>query len=195
MKKSISILTLLLIAGSISFVNAFDDPRSTSGVLKQGSTVKVLYKASELSDVKIYILDEQDQIVYTEKIKNTDGFARPYNLSNLPQGNYKIKLLDNSGSHVEHISHSVKPVKRSRITYVARVAGSTDSFILSVPNKGQDDISITIYNADDELLYSGKETITGDFAKIYKLKNYNGKIKFVVTDSKGLTGSWTRDNW
>ena len=195
MKKSISILTLLLIAGSISFVNAFDDPRSTSGVLKQGSTVKVLYKASELSDVKIYILNEQDQIVYTEKIKNTDGFVRPYNLSNLPQGNYKIKLLDNSGSHVQQIIHSLKPVKQSRITYVARVAGSTDSFILSVPNKGQDDISITIYNAEDAVLYSGQETINGDFAKIYKLKNYTGRVKFVVTDSKGLTGSWTRDNW
>jgi hypothetical protein len=195
MKKSISILTLLLIAGSITFVNAFDDPRSTSGVLKQGSTVKVLYKASELSDVKIFILNEHDQIVFTEKIKNTDGFSRPYNLSNLPQGNYKIKLLDNGGTHVEHISHIIKPVKRSRVTYVARVKGSADSFILSVPNKGNDDISITIYNADDAILYSGKETITGDFAKIYKLKNYNGKIKFVVTDSKGLTGSWTRHNW
>lgn len=195
MKKSISILTLLLIAGSITFVNAFDNPGTSSGVLKQGSTVKVLYKGSEQSDVKILIFDEQDQIIFTEKIKNTAGFARPYNFSNLPQGNYKIELIDNNGSHVEHINYSIKPVHRSKVTYVARVTGSTDSFILSVPNKGTDDISVTIYNDEDAVLYSGKETITGDFAKIYTLKNYTGKVKFVVTDSKGVTGSWTKDRW
>jgi hypothetical protein len=195
MKKSISILTLLLIAGSITFVNAFDKPGTSSAVLKQGSTVKVLYKGSEQSDVKIFIFDEQDQIIFTERIKNTAGFARPYNFSNLPQGNYRIELIDNNGSHVEHINYSIKPVHRSKVTYVARVTGSTDSFILSVPNKGKDDISITIYNDEDAVLYSGKETITGDFAKIYTLKNYTGKVKFVVTDSKGVTGSWTKDRW
>jgi hypothetical protein len=45
------------------------------------------------------------------------------------------------------------------------------------------------------VLYSENEIVTGDFARIYNLKDYSGQVTFKVTDSKGLSNSLTRDSW
>jgi len=96
MNKPLSLLTILLIGG-ITFANAFDNPNTKMVVLKNGSTFRLLYKGAEQSDVKVLILNDENQIVFAEKIKNTDGFARPYNFTNLPEGHYSIQIKDNAG--------------------------------------------------------------------------------------------------
>lgn len=194
MKKSVLILSMILAAGSVSIANAVVDPGRNSAVLKSGSTVKVFYKGDDLTDVKVTILDENDQLVFTEKIKKTNGFTRPYNFSNLPSGNYKIQLVDDSGIQVEHINYAPRPEKRQKTSYVARVGGTTDKFILAVPNKGGDKISVTILTDEDAVLYKGDEAIEGDFAKVYTLKHYVGPLRFVVTDSQGVTDTWITES-
>jgi hypothetical protein len=195
MKKSILFLSLLLTIGSITITRAADDPGRDSGVLKNGSTVKVFYKGDETNDVKVRIYNERDQIIFAEKIKKTNGFSRPYNFSNLPSGNYKIELLDNSGSQFERVNYSITPEKRRKFSNLTRVGGSRDKFILSVPNKGSDKIFVTIYTEENAVLYSGEETITSDFAKVYSFEHYVGPIRFVVTDSNGLTRSWREESY
>jgi hypothetical protein len=193
MSKSISILAMMLIISSMTVVNAFDRPSASMAVLKNGSTIKLLYKGLKLSDVKVLIFNDNNQIVFAEKIKNTDGFVRPYNFSNLPEGNYSFQLTDNTGRLSERVSYLSE--RESKLMHVLRVGGTTDRFVLSVPNQGQERITITIYNDTDKILYTGKESITGDFARIYNLNNYAGRVTFVVTDSKGITNSLTQESW
>ena len=107
MNKPLSLLAILLISG-ITFANAFDNPSTTMVVLKNGSTFRLLYKGAEQSDVKVLILNDENQIVFTEKIKNTDGFARPYNFSNLPEGHYSIQIKDNAGVRTETVNHQAR---------------------------------------------------------------------------------------
>lgn len=194
MKKPILFLSMLLVMGSINIASAVDDPGRSSGVLRSGSTVKVLYKGDETTDVKISILNEKDEILFTEKIKKTNGFSRPYNFSNLPSGNYKIELVDEFGTRVEHVNYGAKSESRKKLSYVSRVSGTTDKFILSVPNRGEDKITVTILTNENAVLYSGEEAISGDFAKVYSMKHYVGTLKFIITDSKGATDSWTEES-
>jgi hypothetical protein len=187
MNKPLSLLTILLIGG-ITFANAFDNP-STMIVLKNGSTFRLLYKGAKQSDVKVLILNDENNIVYSEKIKNTDGFARPYNFSNLPEGHYSIQIKDNAGVRTETVNHET--IKEEKTMHLLRLDG-TGKYVLSVPNKGEEDLSIMIFNDLNEVLYQSQEKISGDFARIYNLGDQARNFRFVVTDGKGLTKSITK---
>ncbi|HZI25769.1 MAG TPA: hypothetical protein VFD46_11855, partial [Chryseolinea sp.] len=78
--------------------------------------------------------------------------------------------------------------------HVMHVPG-TEKFLLAVPNRGKEELNITIYNNRDVILYSGNEEVSGDFAKIYNLKGSTGMITFVITDSHGTVNSLTKKSW
>lgn len=188
MNKPLSLLAILLISG-ITFANAFDNPNTKMVVLKNGSTFRLLYKGAEQSDVKVLILNDENQIVFTEKIKNTDGFARPYNFSNLPEGHYSIQIKNNAGVQTETVSHQIR--REEKTIHLLRLDG-TGKYVLSVPNQGKQDLSIMIFNDLNEVLYQSEEKIIGDFARIYNLGNEKSRFRFVVTDEKGLSKSVTK---
>ena len=166
-------------------------------VIKKGSTIKLFYKGVEETNVKVLILNDANKIVFAEKIKNTDGFVRPYNFSELPEGNYSFQLIgDDGSSQLKEVSYDGERASLSKkVMHVRHLNGSTDKFVLSVPNRGNEDISISIYGDSRELLYTGKENISGDFAKVYNLKDYNGTVTFVVTDSKGYSATVSKESW
>ena len=161
MNKPLSLLTILLIGG-ITFANAFDNPNTKMVVLKNGSTIRHLDKGAAQSDVKVLILNDENQIVFAEKIKNTDGFARPYNFSNLPEGHYSIQIKDNAGVRTETVNHLIK--KEEKTMHLLRIGG-TGKYVLSVPSQGTQDLSIMIFNDLNEVLYQSEEKINGDFAR------------------------------
>ncbi|HEX6224264.1 MAG TPA: hypothetical protein VFZ52_07635 [Chryseolinea sp.] len=188
MNKSHTLLAILLISG-ITVANAFDNPSTTMAVLKNGSTFRLLYKGIKQSDVKVLILNDENRIVFSEKIKSTDGFARPYNFSNLPEGHYSIQVKDGISTRTETVNYHIK--KEERTMHLMRFQGST-RYVLSVPNKGTDDLSITIFNDLDEVIYKTRENVSGDFARIYNLGEHSGNFRFVVTDGNGQTKSVTK---
>lgn len=192
MNKTLSLLAALLILTSATFAKTPDNPASNIAVLKNGATIKLLYKGTAQNDVKVLILNEDNQIVFTEKIRATDGFIRPYNFSRLPQGNYSFTLVDSKGRQIEHVDYRTE--RPRKLMHVARVNGTTDKFVLSVPNQGSDKLSVTIYDDMNRVLYSGKENITGDFARVYNLKDHEGTVTFEVSDSKGNTNALTKGN-
>ena len=185
MNKQLSLLAILLISG-ITLANASDNPRITTAVMKNGSTFKLFYKGGQQSDVKVLILNDENQIVYSEKINNTNGFARPYNFSNLPEGHYSIQVKDKAGIRTETVNHQAE--KQEKTMHLLRLDG-TGKYVLSVPSQGKQDLSITIFNDLNEVLYESDEKINGDFARIYNLGDQTNKYRFVVTDEKGLTKS------
>jgi hypothetical protein len=191
MKKSISILMLLVTISSVGFASRPKNPTTGAAVLQNGSTIKLLYRAEQLSNVKIQILNEKNEIVLTERLKNVDGFLRPYNFSELPAGEYSFVVTDARGSQIEKISYSEK-IKPERIAKLMPVAGNDKKLLLSVPNKQRDIITISILDEAGNVLYSEKEAISDDFAKIYNLEVFKGKMRFHVVDSKGNVASLVR---
>ena len=83
MKQTISILILLVMISSVSFANKVENPTLGTAILQNGSLVKLLYRGDRFSNVKIQILNERNEIVLTERLKNVDGVLRPYNFSAL----------------------------------------------------------------------------------------------------------------
>jgi len=185
MKKSVSFLAVLMVMSTMVF--ALDTPSAAAAsgmaVMKNGSTFKVFYKGLKENTVKVTILNSEKEIVYRDIVKNTAGFARPYNFSNLPEGNYTIEVTDETGTRAEQISYNTGKVEK--LAHLSRLEG--ERYMLSVSNKECQNLSIKIYNEDQTLIYTDNAKVTGDFAKIYNLEKITGKVSFEISDDKGIT--------
>ncbi|HEY9004882.1 DUF3244 domain-containing protein [Ohtaekwangia sp.] len=186
MKKFLSIAAAMMIFSSTMFAGIIENPSASTGmaVMKNGSTVKLFYKGTRPTDVKISILDATNKVVYGETIKNVDGFIRPYNFSNLKEGEYTIELLGENGLQVERVNYRFGKVEK--LANVMHVAGEPNKYILTVANKGHEVLTVKIYDSIGTLLYNQKEEAEGDFARVYNLENYKGAVTFEVTDSNGV---------
>ena len=184
MKKILSIFSMVVVFAGAVLANDNEIPNATSGVavVKDGATFKLYYRGTDKNDVKISIHDENDNIVYSEVIKKSTGFVRPYNFSKLPEGKYTIEIADNSGTQLESVMY--RRAQLDRIAHLQKVAGS-QRYVLSLPKKSSGDINIRIFDANSSLIYEKNEHIAGDFAKMYNLEKFEGKFLFEITDGSG----------
>ena len=111
MKKMIA-LVLALVTGScvMSFGKSADDYDSRVTVMQRGDVFKVIYDSPGLNKVEVKIYDESGNIVFSEKLNSRSGFIRPYNFEKMPEGDYNISVVDESGEYTEKIcSRTQKP--------------------------------------------------------------------------------------
>ena len=185
MKKTLSVLMLLVAIGSTASALPAENPAPASGVgiMKKGKTFHVFYKAAKSSDVKIFIRNERNDLVFTETIRKTDGFIRPYNFTQLEDGEYTVEVVDCTHRQVQKITHGPKP--SDRLAHVVRVSPNENKFLLTLPNKVHNIISVKIYGDKHQLVYEELLEITDDFAKLYNLNQINDEFSFEITDGEG----------
>ena len=163
---------------------ASNKPGAESGVavVNNGTTLKLYYRGLTEANVKVSILNESGDIVFSEVLRKTDGFVRPYNISSIPEGEYTVEVSDHSNSYSEKvlIGHDRKP----ELASLFRVGGEEGKYLLRIPAKEAKDISVRIL-ADDAVIYDEVEAISSDFARIYNLKKIKGALTFEIKDGKG----------
>ena len=189
MKKIFSALVLAVVIGSSAIAGGIDNPAASSGVavVKQGTTFRLYYKGNESSNVKVSILNSDKKVVFTETLYNVDGFVRPYNFTNLEDGQYTIEIADRSNKHSESIE--VSRGKVEKLAHILKVTGQEGKYLLTVSNKKTDDLTVRIFDGSNQMIYDEVQSVSSDFAKIYNLKKYTGKFTFEVTDGNGNTKS------
>ncbi|MFZ6014203.1 MAG: hypothetical protein ACOYXT_27925 [Bacteroidota bacterium] len=191
MKKIFSLLMALVVISSSAFANGPDEPKAAvnMAVIKSGSMIKLLYKGAKPGTVKVTIYDNKNVVVFTEILRNLEGFMRPYNFSSLPEGEYAIELATDEGKQVEKVNYFAGKVER--VAKLVKLAGGGQKFMLSVPNKQDDVLTIRIFDEAGAAIYDSKETIKGDFAKVYDLNKVTGKVLFEIVDKNGITKTLT----
>jgi hypothetical protein len=187
MKKTLSVLVVLMVFSSVVFARRLDNPgaSSSAAVVKIGSTFKLYYKGSEEADVKISIRNGSNDVVYSETLKNVEGFVRPYNFSKLPEGEYTIQISDKFGRQIEKITY--KQEKTEALAHLLKVAGTEAKYLLTVSNRGESDVTVKIYDGANNVIYNQTEIVSSDFARIYNLGRIGGDFTFEISDAKGTT--------
>ena len=97
--KKISLLLAGVMVSTLALASGPESPKSNSGmaVVKTNATsYKLIYKGDLASNVKVKIYDGKNQLVFSETIKKSSGFARPYNFSSLADGEYTIRIDNGS---------------------------------------------------------------------------------------------------
>lgn len=180
MKK---LILSFIVALTVSVAMA-NDPTSLTGtaLIKNGSIVKLFYKGTAPTTVKVSILNAKGALVFSETVKNTDGFSRPYNFSDLTYGEYTVEV-DNGVSHnVEYVDYTAEGIVKSATMIKLK---NENRYMLLVPNKSTAKLNITVVDANGNEVHHSARTLNGDFGTILNVEELNGPFKVRLKDSTG----------
>jgi len=172
------------------FANGTDDDKnplaSASGaavIKKDVSTFRLIYKSEKESDVRVSIYDAKDQLVYSEKVNNTDGFTRPYNFENLGEGEYTIAIEDGTKRQVEKVSYRAPKVTKT--LNVLKMASQEGKYLVMAAGQGDEVITVSIYDGGHNLVHRSFESTKDNFSKLYNLKSVKGHLTFEISNENG----------
>jgi hypothetical protein len=182
MKKNFLIITAALLVTFGAIAGNKPGAAAAVAVVNQGTTLKLYYKGIVEANVKVSILNESGSTVYSEVLKNVDGFVRPYNLASIPEGEYTIEVSDQNTLYSEKVKIRHQP--KAELAKLSRVSGEDGVYLLSIPSKEAKDINVRIL-ADDKVIYDEVQAISADFARLYNLKKVKGAVTFEINDQHG----------
>lgn len=185
MKKNLLVVAGVLVS-TVMFAGGIKDPSVSEVKLlnREGSnTYELIYKPAIATKVSVAIYDAGNQLVFSETLRKTEGFARPYNFSGLREGVYTIHVKDITGEQVEKVNYSGG--KLERLVNVLQLS-DTDKYLLTFAGKGEERFSLKIYDAAGKLIHDETNVIYDSFGQIYDLSKVSGSITFEVADKTGI---------
>jgi hypothetical protein len=176
-------LSALALTVSSTFAFATANESSMSVVAGSSAAIfKVVYKSESVNRVEVTIRNSNNVAVFSETFNKMSAFVRPYNFSELPEGEYTIELTDNQGKKVEKVNYTLGTVKS--LIRVTKLVNEPSKYMVAVGTQGENEINVEIYNEAGDLLHKGAYEVEGDFAVVFNLKKV-GTYTFVVTDKSG----------
>lgn len=184
---------MLILVGSVVLAGGNPNPSesSTMAIVKSGDVVKVFYKNAETAKVKITIYDEDNKSVFAEEVKSRNGFIRPYNLADLPEGEYRVVMQDENEKREESISTIHDAVTVNERALAGFVKLSKDKLLVTLFSKSENDLRVTLFDNNRNILLSEHYNVNGEASKLFSLKNVSGAVVVEVTDKDGLIKSTT----
>jgi hypothetical protein len=188
MKKLFTISSIVLFSTVVFAGGINENPKSTSGVITTDAAngvFKVYYKGDEAARIKVSIFDSKNKNVFSETLHRPNGFLRPYNIANLPAGEYTF-LIDDGVSVLKEKVISGSASKDPKLFRVTKLKGD-EKFLFQASGKGQEVVTINIYDLAEQLLYSETQTIKNSFAKLFDLSHVKNKVEFEIIHANGLS--------
>lgn len=167
-----------------------DSPASLSVTSTDASVYNVVYKASEAGKVKVSIYTQRNQLVFSEVLNNVTSFKRPYNFSQLEEGEYTIVLEDKNGKQVETVNHTTSKI--TSVINVKKLADNDNKYVLNVITNKAQDVFVKIYDGKNTLIYVQTLEVSGYFGLIYdlsKVKSTNEPLTIEVSTASGQVES------
>lgn len=187
MKSSFVALALVCL---MSVAALADSPASLSVTSTDASVYNVVYKTSEAGKVKVSIYTKRNQLVFSEVLNNVTSFKRPYNFSQLEEGEYTIVLEDKNGKQVETVNYTTSKI--ISVINVKKLADNDNKYVLNVITNKTQDVFIKIYDEKNTLIYVQTVEVSGYFGLIYdlsKVKSTDAPLTIEVSTASGQVES------
>ena len=184
--KKICLLSAGVLLCTLVFARGIDGPIKGSSVAVTnvtGSTLfKLYYKSENAGKVKVSIDDEAGNVVFSETMTNADGFVRPYNFRELPEGQYTITVEDETGKTVEKVSYAEGKVEK--LIRIQKLADE-NKYLVVISSAKPDDLFIYIFDQNGALIHNEIQNVNKEFAQVYNLTDVKS-FSIEVADKNGV---------
>lgn len=99
MKKILKLSVLLVVAMTSMSSYAIDGDFLLN--VKKGKGNEISFSLNQIKKVDVSIYDDENNLIYTEKVKGEKGIVRTYNLDEFPVGTYYL-VVENNLKKVRH---------------------------------------------------------------------------------------------
>ncbi len=185
MKKTLSIFVMLTMVSSVVLAGGIDNPNASSKVAimkKDADHIQLYYKSTKATSIEVLIYDAENKLKFSETIRKSEGFTRPYDLSNMKRGEYTIVVNDGDDRFVEKIN--TLPKKSSLLTNVIKTKTSGD-YVLTIADDQAKSVSIKITDRFNNVLFQQNENIDKQLAKMFHVSTEASGVKFSITNDQG----------
>lgn len=175
--KTINTVIALMLLSVASFASV--------SVVSEENVFTIQYNNTEKNNVRVSILNNKNQEIFSESFYHVTSFKRPYNFSQLAEGEYTIVIEDKNGKQTEKISYHLNKVVS--YVHVARIPKKDNKFWLNVANNGMEVLSVRIFDQDGNEIHSQSLEVNGTMSTVYNLnaiKNIKS-VSFEVIDGSG----------
>lgn len=146
----------------------------------------LIFEMDGLSNqTKVSIQDVEGVIIYSENVANVATYLKKFDLRNLPDGDYVLKVEDTMKVTVFEFD-----INDSKVSIAERKENTKPVFkkdgqrvFLNLLNSDKEDVKITIYDSENRVVF--KETVTDTFLveKAFNFeKAYEDTYRVVVKD-------------
>ncbi len=185
MKKVLISAALLTVLGANVWANPGDEVKgavkaSVSTATKNG-VYNLEYRGT--GTVKVTITNAAGEVVFTDQINTEGGFLRPYNFTSQPAGTYTLTVLDRNGKATLPLVHGTTQTRP-----VAAIKSVQEKkFELTMVGSNADVVSVNIYDAALNLVFTDQINKQGSFSRVYDLtKVHTNNFTFEVLGQGGL---------
>src|SRR5688572_6515380 len=188
MKKSFSILGMLIMISSVVLAGGTDNPLvpSNMAIVKTNTGARIFYSTEKISQVQVRIYDAaDDKEVFSDLIKSKESFSRLYNLMTLPEGEYRVVMEDENGIREEVFSNRKKVEVLSTIIYAKNVQKCLVTFY----SQDGADVNVKLFDKNRNVLSSDVFSVDGQAARLFSLEKISGPVTVEVSDGNGLLRS------
>lgn len=187
--KTLLTLALALSLGANSFANPEKESiTALSNVNTKEQTVKVFLNEG-LGKVKLSILNDSGKKLFQHTLKVKENLMVPYDLSNLPDGEYFVMIESKEGEMEDKAVYTVEnktPIELPLAAYGKSI--DQNSFKLSVVGLEQPGVDVRIWHNNGKAIFTENISQEEGFTKVYHLENLNVKdVSVQLTDAKGRT--------
>jgi hypothetical protein len=178
---------MLTIVSSVVFAGGIDNPKASSKIAimqKDADHIQLFYKNTKVATIEVSIYDTENKLLFTEVIRKSDGFIRPYDLSAMKKGEYTVVVNDGTEEFVEKINTSNRKALLLSNVITMKKKGS---FLLTVADEKAKRFTVRITDQNDRVLYEQEESLNKQYSKIYNFANKTEGLKFLVTTDQGVS--------
>ena len=147
--------------------------------------IQLAYYGKTPEKVHVQIYDQENKQVFKETINSKKGIKKPYNLRQLPYGEYKIEVRVAEEITVHKVKHEA-PKFPGRVKLQAAAFGDNKIKML-VMGPNYKEFKLRLYDDNNELLYQYDISQKDNFGRVFNLEGSKAKtVRLVLSNNREI---------
>lgn len=141
---------------------------------------RMIYAAAAQQNIQMQIKDHEGKLLYKSNVES-EGFARDFNLSYLPDGDYTFVLKSGDYEYVESVNVSEAAVtselqQRFKASHLMLVEVEEDAYALLGTNKFGSQLTYSLNDERGQSLYTGTYENQEEIKDLFTFRNVQGDV-------------------